>query len=63
MNYHALLKLKNNPHYKLNESQKRQLAEYENDPIVLFGIVPKHENTFEQHKVKVKKIRTNKYGR
>jgi len=58
MNYHALLKLKNNPHYRLSDKQKRQLAQYENDPVVLFGIVEKHDNTFEQHKVKVRKIRT-----
>lgn len=55
MEYHALLKLKRNPHYKMNEKQKKKLAEYENDPIVLFGQVEKHENTFVQHPVKVRK--------
>ncbi len=61
MEYHALLKLSRNPHYKMNEKQKRKLAEYENDPVVLFGIVDTHSNTFEQHPTKVKKVKT--YGR
>lgn len=55
MNYHALLKLKRNPHYKMNQKQIEELAKYENDPVVLFGVVEKHENTFEQHPVKVRK--------
>ena len=55
MNYHELLKLKRNPHYKLSDKQKKELAQYENDPVVLFGIVEPHNNKFEQHPVKVKK--------
>lgn len=56
--YHALLKLKRNPHYKLNAKQLAKLAEYERDPIVLFGVVETHDNTFEQHNVKVRKIKS-----
>lgn len=55
MNYHALLRLKQNPHYKLSEKQKKQLAEYETQPVVLFGIVEKNDNTFAQHNTKVVK--------
>lgn len=58
MNYHELLKLRNNPHYKMSAKQTKQLADFENDPVVLFGIIEPHNNTFEQHNVKVKK-----YGR
>ncbi len=56
--YHALLKLKRNPHYKMNAEQIAKLAEYEQTPTVMFGMVDTHENTFKQHNVKVKKIRS-----
>lgn len=59
MEYHALLKLKRNPHYKMSEKQIKELSQYENDPVVLFGIVEPHSNTFEQHHTKIKKT----YGR
>jgi len=56
MDYHALLKLRRNPHYKMNEKQLAKLAEYERDPMVMFGIVETHPNTFNTHKTRVKKV-------
>ncbi len=54
--YHQLLRLSRNPHYRLSEKQKQKLREFDNDPVVLFGIVPTHQNTFETHKTQVKKL-------
>lgn len=41
--YRTLLKLKQNPYYKLNEEQQRQLDAYENqNKVIHFGKPPKH---------------------
>ena len=59
MNIQTLKNLSKNPHYKLSDKQKRQLAEYDRKPMIEFGVMNKHDNTRNIHdtgrtKIKVK---------
>jgi hypothetical protein len=49
MNIQTLLKLKNNPHYKMSAEQERQLADYEKPPMIRFGKPQTHNNKFVTH--------------
>lgn len=53
MNRATLLRLKNNPHYKLSAAQQRQLDELERKPMVEFGVPPVNKNGFEKHEVRI----------
>lgn len=55
MDRRTLERLKKNPHYKMTPKQEEELAYMEKTPMVSFGKVPTHDNSFDKHKVKVKK--------
>ena len=44
MNIQTLRKLEKNPHYKLSEKQKAELAAARRKPMVEFGSIKKHSN-------------------
>ena len=49
MNIQTLKKLAQNPHYKLNDKQKAELAQATRKPMVTFGVINKHDNTKKIH--------------
>ena len=49
MNIQTLKNLSKNPHYKLSDKQKRQLAEYDRKPMIEFGVMNKHNNKMPIH--------------
>jgi len=49
MNIETLLKLKNNPHYKLSDKQKAFLNEYERKPMIEFGLPKLHNQSFPKN--------------
>jgi hypothetical protein len=55
----AMLKaLRDNPHYRLSEAQKRRLAELEGE-IIIFGELPVHDVSVQRHQT----IRRKRYGK
>ncbi len=57
MDKQTLLKLKNNPHYKLTDKQKALLASFDRKPMVEFGTVKKNSNKFDKHDTETKKVK------
>lgn len=55
MNREMLERLKKNPHYKLTPEQEAEYEKMTKSPMVTFGKVPKHNNSFDKHKVEVEK--------
>ena len=62
MDYQTLKKLSQNPHYKLSPKQRVALDGYERPKMVQFGEPEINDNTFSQHEVKLKKIKTKRYA-
>lgn len=62
MNKTTLLKLKKNPFYKMNDSEKSELEKLEKEsrPIIVFGDLDKHNNRLPIHDTFQKKRKTKK---
>ena len=57
MNLHTLKQLAKNPHYKLSDKQKAELATEDRKPMVTFGSVDKHSNKLPVHQTGQRKRR------
>ncbi len=55
MDYRILKKLANNPFYKMNKDQLKELNEYERTSMVTFGVPVINENKFIKHEILTKK--------
>ncbi len=62
-NIETLRKLVRNPHYKLNDKQKKALEDAGREPIKSFGPPETHNATIPKHEVKVKRPRVSRTPR
>lgn len=60
MDKDTLLRLKNNPHYKLSPKQLKELRELEENTNFEFGSPNMHNGDFEKHDTTIKKTKRTK---
>jgi GH43 family beta-xylosidase len=57
MNRETYERIKANPFYKPSPKQRKEMLEFEKKPMAEFGVINKHDTTFEKHDTGQKKLK------
>lgn len=49
-------RIQSNPFYKMNKKQKKEVEEINRKPMIVFGVVDKHDQTVPMHDVALKRV-------